>query len=274
MFYKHFRRFIDFNDPKTFSEKIQWLKLYDRKPVYSVMVDKYEAKKYAAGIIGKQYIIPTLGVWDHVSEIEWDRLPNQFVLKCTHDSGSIVICKDKSTFDRKAAVTILKKGMTRNGFWYGREWPYKNVRPRIIAEQYMEDCDTRELRDYKFFTFDGTAKAVFIATERQNKYKETTFDFYDMNFEHLPFTNGHPNAAVPLKKPECFSEMISLAEKLSAGIPHLRVDFYVVNGRIYFGELTFSHWSGFKPFVPQEWDTIFGSWINLPVNNNGISIVH
>lgn len=251
-------------DPITFNEKLQWLKLYDHKPVYTTMVDKYEAKQYVADRIGKEYIIPTLGVWDRFDEIDFSKLPDQFVLKCTHDSGGLVICKDKSQLDLDSARKKINNCLKRNYFWVGREWPYKNVKPRIIAEKYMEDPETKELRDYKFFCFNGVAKALFIASDRQTAGEETKFDFFDINFNHLPFTNGHPNAEIAPTKPDSFSEMVTLAEKLSKGIPHVRVDFYDVNGKVYFGELTFSHWSGFVPFRPKEWDEIFGSWIVLP----------
>lgn len=259
---------LNLDNPKTYNEKLQWLKLYDRKPIYTTMVDKYEVKKYVADKIGEEYIIPTLGVWDNFEDIDFDALPNQFVLKCTHDSGGLCICKDKSTFDIEAAKEKINKSLRKNYYYSGREWPYKDVKPRIIAEQYMEDTKTAELRDYKFFTFNGEAKMLFIASERQKQGEETKFDFFDMEFNHLPFTNGHPNAEVLPQKPECFEEMRALSEKLSAGIPHLRVDFYEVNGKIYFGELTFFHWSGMVPFDPEEWDYKIGSWLKLPQRNN------
>lgn len=252
------------NPPQTFSEKLQWLKLYNRRPEYTDLVDKYKVKLIVAKIIGEEYIIPTLGVWNHFDEIDFDKLPNQFVLKCTHDSGGLVVCKDKSKLDLKAAKRKIEQCLKNNFFWGMREWPYKNVKPRIIAEQYMEDKQTHELRDYKFFCFDGEVKALFIATERMKEGEETKFDFFDENYNHLPFTNGHPNAAVLPQKPVCFDEMKVLAAKLSKGIPHVRVDFYEVNGKVYFGEMTFFHWSGFTPFVPEEWDYKFGDWISLP----------
>ena len=260
---------LDLKEPKTFNEKLQWLKLYDRKPIYTVMVDKYEVKNYVAGIIGDKYIIPTLGVWNRFDEIDFTKLPDQFVLKCTHDSGGLVICRDKKKLDFAKAKKKITKSLKKNFYYVGREWPYKNVKPRIIAEEYMEDDVTHELRDYKFFTFNGVAKALFIATDRQTAGEDTKFDFFDMDFKHLPFTNGHPNADVVPAKPETFAEMKELAEKLSKGIPHVRVDFYEVNGKAYFGELTFSHWSGFVPFEPPEWDKTFGDWIDLPEKFGG-----
>ncbi len=258
---------LNLDNPKTYNEKIQWLKLHDRKPVYTTMVDKYEAKKYVAKIIGEEYIIPTIAVYDRVEDINFDALPDQFVMKCTHDSGGLVICKDKSKLDKEAALKTLNRFLHRRYYYQNREWPYKNVKPRIIVEKYMEDEKTKELRDYKFFCFDGVIKALFIASDRQAKDEVTKFDFFDAEFIHLDIKNGHPNASAPIEKPETFEEMKKLAEKLSQHIPHLRVDFYEVNGKAYFGELTFSHWSGFVPFEPREWDEKFGEWIKLPNKN-------
>lgn len=257
---------LNLDNPRTFNEKLQWLKLYDHRPEYTQMVDKYEAKKYVASIIGEEHIIPTLAVYDRAEDIDFEALPNQFVLKCTHDSGGIVICKDKSKLDREAAIKKLSHGLKKNYFYQNREWAYKNVKPRIIAEQYKEDAGG-ELSDYKWFCFDGEPKAMFIATDRFAKGEETKFDFYDVDFNHLPFTNGHPNATKPITKPIGFDEMKELARKLSKGLPQVRVDFYDVNSHIYFGELTFFHWSGMKPFEPQDWDYKFGEWIKLPVSN-------
>ena len=256
---------LNLDNPQTFCEKLQWLKLHNRKPEYTQMVDKYDAKRYVADIIGEEYIIPTIGVWDRVEDIDFDKLPNQFVLKCTHDSGGIVICKDKSQLDIVATKKLLRRGLKKNYYWQNREWPYKNITPRIICEQYMVDESGYELKDYKWFCFDGVAKALFIATDRGVKGEETKFDFYDTEFNHLPFTNGHPNASKEIKKPAGFEQMKQLASQLSKGQPHLRVDFYDINGKIYFGELTFYHWSGTMPFDPMEWDYTFGSWINLDI---------
>ena len=254
---------LNLKDPKTFNEKIQWLKLYDRKPEYSIMVDKHEAKGYVADKIGEEYIVPSYGVWDNFDDIDFDKLPDQFVLKCTHDCGGLIICRDKSKLDIAAAREKINKCLKKEYFWGTREWPYLAVKPRIIAEAYMEDEKTAELRDYKFFCFDGEAKVMFIASDRQTEGVETKFDFFDMDYNHLPFTNGHPNADVLPEKPETFEKMKELAGKLSEGIPQLRVDFYEVNGHIYFGELTFSHWGGMVAFEPEEWDCKLGEMIKL-----------
>lgn len=253
---------LDIDNPKTFNEKLQWLKLYDRNPEYTRMVDKYEAKQFVKERIGVGYTILTLGVWNSFDEIDFDKLPEQFVLKCTHDSGSAVIVDDKNNFNKEEARRILCRALDENFFWRYREWPYKNVKRRIIAEPYMKDNATHELRDYKFFTFDGKARAMYVASERGGS-TETKFDFFDMNYKHLPFTNGHPNAAVLPKKPENFAQMIQLAECLSVGIPHVRVDFYEVDGKMYFGEFTFYHLGGMVPFNPSSWDEKFGSWLTL-----------
>lgn len=255
---------LNLKNPRTYNEKIQWLKLYDRRPEYTNMVDKAEVKKYVSNIIGEEHIIKTLAIYNSTEEIDFDNLPNQFVLKVTHDSGGVVICKDKSKLDIPAALSLLKKSLSVNYYWKNREWPYKNVKPRIIAEKYMSD-DSGDLTDYKFFCFDGEPVFMFIANDRFTKGEETKFDFFDMDFNHLPFTNGHPNSNKPVTKPRGFDEMKLLASKLSKGIPHVRVDFYDVNGHVYFGEMTFSHWSGMVPFEPIEWDYKFGEQIKLPI---------
>ena len=263
--YKH-RMGCDLNlkNPTTFNEKLQWLKLYDHNPIYTKLVDKYEVKNYIAEKIGDQYVISTIGCWDKVEDIDFGNLPDQFVLKCTHDSGGLVICKDKKNFDVKKAKKKLKKSLKRNFYYMGFEWPYRNVKPRIIAEHYMEDSKTKELRDYKFFCFNGVVKALFIATERQKEGEDVKFDFFDTDYNHLPFRQGHENAPVLPEKPKCFEEMKTLAAILSKDLPHVRVDFYEVDGKVYFGEMTFFHHGGWTKFDPEEWDDIFGSWLNLP----------
>ena len=257
-----FGKELNLNHPKTFNEKLQWLKLHDRKKEYIMLVDKYEAKQIVSEIIGKEYIIPTLAVWDKPEDIDPGFLPDQFVLKCTHDSGGLVICPDKKNFDLEGVRRKLGEAMRHNYFWKGREWPYLHVKPRIIAEPYMEDRLTGELRDYKFFCFNGVVKALFIATDRQ-KPVDTKFDFFDAEGNHLDIKQGHPNAAVPPKLPVNFERMKKLASVLSKDFPQLRVDFYEVNGKVYFGELTLSHFDGMMPFIPDRWDEEFGSYIKL-----------
>ena len=260
-------RKLNLENPTTFNEKLQWLKIYNKCESYTQMVDKYSAKEYVSSKIGNKYIIPTIGVWSSTDEIEWDKLPNEFVLKTTHGGGNcgVVICKDKETADIKSIVMKLNASMKQDLFVTSREWPYKNVHRRIIAEPYMEDVKTHELRDYKFFCFNGKIKALFIGSERQRR-EEPFFDFFDSDFNPLPIKQGHPNSQNKPERPVCFEEMKIVASKLSEGIPHVRVDLYEVNGKVYFGELTFFHFGGVVPFEPEEWDYKFGEWIKLPLN--------
>lgn len=255
---------LDLKNPKTFNEKLQYLKLYDHNPLYTTLVDKLRVKDWVAEKIGAQYVIPTLAVWESAEDVDISKLPDQFVLKCNHDSGSVVICKDKANFDLVAAKEKLGKALQHNFYWDAREWAYKHVKPCIFAEAYMEDATSHDLPDYKFFSFDGVVKALFIATERGSHETETKFDFFDMNFEHIDVTNGHPNADIQPLKPKCFDELVRLSEILSKGIPQVRCDFYEVNGQVYFGELTFYHWGGMTPFNPHSYDEHLGSFINLP----------
>ena len=264
-YYLAFHRKLNWKNPQSFSEKIQWLKLYGRTPLNKVMSDKYLVKQYVTERIGADYVIPLLGVWERPEDIDFDSLPDQFVLKCNHNSGTgMVICRDKSKLDYKKVRKGLAQGLKEDFFWYTREYSYKDIPRRSIAEAYMEDDTTNELRDYKFFCFNGEPKALFIAAGRSKGEHAVTFDFFDMDYNHLPFTNGHPNATMPPEKPKCFEEMKRLAKVLSKDMPHVRVDFYEVNGRVYFGEFTFSHWNGLMPFDPEEWDYKFGEWIKIP----------
>lgn len=252
------------NHPRTFNEKLQWLKLNDRHAEYTQMVDKIDAKKYVASIIGDKYIIPTLGVWNSVDEIEWDKLPNQFVIKVSSDSGGIVVCKNKQTLDIEKAKEKLTNGWGKNYYVHNKEYPYRDLTPRIIAEEYKEDESGYELRDYKIFCFNGEPKILFVASDRQKAGEDTKFDFFDLNWNHLPFTNGHPNSKEHIAKPKNFEEMLEIAKKLSVGIPQVRIDLYNCNGQIYFGEITFFHWSGMTAFDPVEWDFKLGKMIKLP----------
>lgn len=254
---------LDLKHPKEFNAKLQWLKLYDRNPEYMRLVDKYEVKRYIADKIGAQYVIPTLGVWDRVEDISFDALPNSFVLKCTHDSGSTIICKDKSTFDVEGAKARLQSRLRGNLFWHGREWPYKALKPRVIAEQYMIDAATAELRDYKFFCFNGVCRCLKVDFDR---FVDHHANYYDPQGNRLDFGEAvcPPNKDKNIVLPHSLKKMIALAEILSKDVPFLRVDFYEVNGRIYFGELTFFPASGFGPFVPEEADYKLGEWLALP----------
>lgn len=402
-----FGKKLNWETPKTFSEKLQWLKVYDRNPQYTVLVDKIKVKEYVAEKLGEEFIIPTLGTWEHPEDIDFASLPEKFVLKCNHNSGlGMYICKDKSKMDKEAVIRELNKGLKEDYYKLGREWPYKNVPRRILAEKFIEtepnvkdlpdykwycfdgepkycqlitnnttqesigfydtgwsrltfnekddvsphdlqNCPidledqlrvVRELQkketnacvdlfhigkktyfgeithfstsefgelresdykiihekmntlpgdksggmicvikqdstinisrpdfpDYKFFCFDGKVKAMFVATERQFKGEEVKFDFFDDNYNYLPFRQGHDHAKVAPPKPSCFDDMKRAAEKLSKGFPHARVDFYEINGHILFGEMTFFHFSGLVPFEPEKWDEQFGKWLTLP----------
>ncbi|MHA1755236.1 MAG: ATP-grasp fold amidoligase family protein [Promethearchaeota archaeon] len=254
---------LNLDNPKTFNEKLQWLKLNDRKPKYIDLVDKYKVREYITNKIGNKYLIPLLGVYNNFEEIDFDTLPNQFVLKPNHTSGNIYICKDKKSINKKDLKRRINTWLNREYYWVHREWPYKNIKPKIICEKYMVDESGVELKDYKFFCFYGEPKALFVATDRGI---DTRFDFYDLNFSHLPFTQHYKNGVKKIVKPSGFNEMIQLSKILSKDIPHVRVDFYDIYGRIYFGELTFYHFSGFEKFEPVEYDEIFGSWLELPLD--------
>ncbi len=258
---------LNLDNPVTYNEKLQWLKLYDHNPIYTTMVDKVNVKDYVADKIGSGYIIKTLGVYNHFDDIDFNKLPNRFVIKCSHDSGGLVICKNKKNFDIKSAKEKIEKCLKRDYFYVHREWPYKDVKHQILIEEYLEDKTDKELRDYKFFCFNGKVKLMFVASNRQGD-GDTYFDFFDQKYNHLDIINGHPNAPTIPHKPKNFDKMIELAEKLSKEIPHVRVDFYEVNGKIYFGEMTFFHWSGFVPFEPDEWDKKIGDYIVLPNKKN------
>ena len=263
-------RELNLENPLTYTEKLQWLKLYDHRLEYSTMVDKYAAKQYVAEKIGEEYVIPLLGVWERAEDIDFETLPDRFVLKTTHDSGGIVICHDKGSLDIPATIKKLRGFLRREYYGNNREWPYKNVPHRIIAEAYMEDSRCGELRDYKFFTFGGEPRVLYIAQGR-GKGESTVADFFDMEFNHLEFTIDHDMAPVPPEKPQCFEEMKRLAAVLSKGTPQLRVDFYEVDGKVYFGEMTFFHCSGMEAFHPECWDRIFGDWVVLPQGKCDVS---
>ncbi len=257
---------LDLQHPKTFNEKMQWLKIHNRKPEFTTMVDKYEAKKYVADTIGEQYIIPTYGVWDSFDEIDFDTLPDQFVLKCTHDSGGVVIVKDKKTFNKKEAKRIIEKALRRDYYQSTREWPYKDVKHRVFAEKYMKDDETGELRDYKFFCFNGEAKFFAIHFDR---FKDYHVNYYDMVGKLMPFgqVEDVPDPSRKLAIPEKLNKMVTLTEKLSVDIPFLRVDLFYANGNIYCGELTFYPDSGYGLFNPKDTDDKLGELIKLPLGN-------
>ncbi len=254
---------LNLENPRTFNEKLQWLKLHDRNPLHTKMVDKYEAKKYVADIIGEEYIIPTLGVWNHFDEIDFNQLPERFVLKCTHDSGSIVICRDKKRLDKKAAKKILERGLRYNYYYSGGfEWPYKNVKPRIIAEKFMVDESGADLPDYKLMCFGGKVKCSFTCTGR-NTASGLHVTFYDRNWQKMPFARHYPVEEIPMPKPRNYEKMVELAELLATPLKFARIDFYDIGGRVYFGEITFFPGNGIEEFTPVEWDKKIGDWVEV-----------
>lgn len=256
------KRKLNLQNPVRYNEKLQWLKLYDHKPEYTLFVDKYRVKEYVANKIGEKYIIPTLGCWDNAEKIDFDSLPDEFVLKCNHDSKSVIICRDKSKFDRTRAIKRLNAGLKRNHFAYGREWPYKNVKPVILAEKYMED-ETGGLQDYKVMCFNGVPRLIQLHQGRFTDHY--THDIFDAQWVHQNFNQkGEVYAQECCKRPEFLDEMLALSAKLAENVPHLRVDWYYVNHQLYFGELTFFDASGYLDFEPDEYNEILGSWIELP----------
>lgn len=254
---------LNLDSPKTFNEKLQWLKFNDRNPLYTEMVDKFAVKKYVASIIGEKYVVPTIAVFDNPDEIDFGVLPDRFVLKCTHDSGGIVICKDKASLDKDAARKKLKAGWSRNYYRFSMEFPYKDVKPRIIAEEFLTN-EGADLCDYKVHCFNGTPKLVLVCKNRYSK-GGLTEDFFTEDWEHLDVKRPtHPNSKEIIPEPAQLDEMLSLSLQLSEGIPFVRVDWYISDDRLYFGELTFFPASGMTPFVPKSFDDLFGSWLELP----------
>lgn len=260
---------LDLKNPRTFNEKLQWLKLYNRNPEYTLMVDKYEAKKYVENKIGSKYIIPTLGVWDSFDDIDFKSLPQQFVLKCTHDSGGLIICRDKNRLDLEEVESKIEACLKQRYFWIAREWPYKDVKPRIIAEKYMENSGDDELTDYKWFCFNGEPKFVYVSHGLAN-HATATIDFYDMNYERMPFKRtDYKSSVIDAAKPDTYDEMLYVARKLSKDIPFVRVDLYEIDGKVYFSEITFFPCAGWMPIDPPEWDYRLGEYINLPIRKEG-----
>ena len=252
---------LNLENPTSFTEKIQWLKLRNTNSLYSKMVDKYECRKIITKELGKEYLIPLIGVWDDAFKINFNELPEQFVLKTTHDSGSLIICKGKAMLDVKDTRRRLNKALRRNYFYKSREYPYKNAIPRIIGEKYMHDPEQEELNDYKFFCFDGEPKFVHVTT---GKGKTKNSVFFDMNFNPLPFTVDN-NLCSPdiINRPIAFDKMVEISRKLSKGLKHIRIDLYYINKKIYFGEFTFHNAGGIMRFSPPEWDNIIGEMLDI-----------
>lgn len=258
---------INWDNPQRYNEKLQWIKLFDHNPLYTELADKYAVKKIVSEKVGEEYVAKCLGVWDRAEDIDWDKLPDRFVLKTAHDGGNngVFIVRDKAKANKSKIIRGVNKSLHRNTFVLGREWPYKDIPRRVFAEEYLEDANG-ELRDYKFFCFDGKVKYLFIATERQSG-GEVKFNYFDADFNDLGIVQQHPMSDKPIAKPNVFEKMKEVAAKLSEGIPAVRVDLYEVNGQIYFGEYTFFHHGGVVPFHPDEWDFVWGNDIVLPQAN-------
>lgn len=259
-------RKLDLKNPKRFTEKLQWIKLYYRIPILTTLVDKELVKPYVERIIGENYIIKTIGVWSSFNDIDFDSLPNKFVLKTTNGGGGtgVIICRDKKNLDKEKAKLCIEKSLRQDLYKKLREWPYKQVNRRIICEEYKED-DSGELRDYKFFCFNGVPKVMLLAS---NRYTTHNFNYYDMDFSKLPITSvAGSQSGQEFNRPDTFEEMKAIASKLSKGFPHVRVDLYSCEGKVYFGEMTFFDSSGFDNMSSDEWDLKFGSWLELPKQN-------
>lgn len=251
---------LNIKNPKTFNEKQNWLKLYDRNPLYTQLVDKYRVKKYVADKIGPEYVVPCLGVWDNPADIDFSLLPNQFVLKCNHNSGGgMYICKDRSLLDKQKVIKNLNTGLKDDFFKYSRVWPYKNVERCVLADEYLDDHTGEELRDYKFWCFNGEPRVMYCT----NKSKDIYENFYDMDFIPLNISHGYRRLYPEIVKPAKFELMKNLAAKLSENIPFVRIDFFDIEGRVYFGEYTFFDWGGMK-LLNVPWERKLGDWIRLP----------
>src|SRR5690606_404154 len=256
---------LNLRSPITFKEKIQWLKLFYQEGSLTDLVDKVKVKDFVAKTIGKQYLIPTIGVWDSFSKINFDNLPEQFVLKTNHDFGGVVICKDKKIFDFQGGGAKLNKHLKRNFFSIGREWAYKNVTPKILAEQYLGKLGDDDVKDYKFYCFDGEPKLLLVTSGRQKGHENMKWNFYDINFNPLRLTKSNIASDFNAEKPKNFEVMVELSKKLAVGFPFVRTDFYNIDGEIFFGELTFYPGGGYGKFEPEEWDYKLGSFLNLPM---------
>ena len=254
---------MDLDNPKTYTEKLQWLKLYNRRPEYTQMVDKYEVKKYIAQTIGEQYVTPTLAVYDNSSQIQWDQLPQQFVMKTTNGGGgnNVYICHDKTKIDKAAVSRMMDESMKYDIYRNFGEWPYKDVKPRILVEKLLESKDG-DIRDYKFYCFNGETKLVLVAS---NRFTTHNYDYFDMDFNHLDITSRcGSHASNPIEKPANFELMKKLVSQIAKDMPHVRVDMYNCDGQIYFGELTFFDSSGYDDLQSEEWNRRLGDWIVLP----------
>lgn len=260
MYFIRFRRKMNWDAPRSFCEKLNWLKLYDHNPLYQVMADKYEVKHFVTNIIGERYVVENYGVWGQWADIDFSKLPNQFVIKGTHDSGGAFVCRNKKDFDFDGIRKIVEKYQRTNYFFHLREWPYKNIKPRIIIDKLLDDHTGNELRDYKFWCFGGEPRYMYCTIKGKNIYE----NFYDMDFKPVQIDHGFPRHYPEFQKPSQFELMKELAVKLSQNIPFVRVDFFQVGDQVYFGEFTFYDWGGLRPFSDYSTDLLLGDLIKLP----------
>lgn len=251
---------LNLKKPVTFCDKLNWLKLHEIHPEYTQLVDKVTVRDYIKDKTGIDLCFPLYGSWEHYDDIDFDQLPQEFVLKCNHDSGSVKIIRDKGSIDHDEFKSFFESRLKQNPYILGREYPYKDVAPRIIAEKYMTPQGVDDINDYKFFCFNGKPVILFVATERSSDCK---FDFFDMNFNHLEINNIHPQSSKRINRPSCFDEMKSIAEKLSKGMKFVRIDLYEIDGKVYFGEFTFFHAGGFWPLYPYDWEYKLGNLLNI-----------
>ena len=253
---------VRLDKPQTFNEKLNWLKLNDHDPKYTIMADKYKVKKYVADIIGEEYVLPCYGAWKRYEDIDFAKLPDQFVLKANHDSSGATICKDKTLLDHNDLKKRFNKLLTRNYYYGAREWPYKNIEPVILAEKILTDKSSERLRDYKFWCFGGVPTYMYCTV----KGGEVFENFYDMDFNPVDINHGFKRHSPEFEKPSQFEKMKELAAMLSQDMPFIRVDFYEVEGKLYFGEFTFYDWGGMRAFKDYAQDLKLGKLINLNIS--------
>lgn len=254
---------LNLKKPRTFNEKLNWLKLYDRRTEYTIMADKYKVREYIARKIGEEHLIPLLGVWDSPDEIDFAALPNEFVLKCNHDNG-VIICQDKNRLDIEKTKNELRYRLNCDYYKFQREWPYKKIDRKVICEEYIKENNRERLTDYKFHCFDGVPRFLYVVSDYDN---EIWLDYFDMKYQKLPITHpAHPRSStnVSFSPPDNFERMKAIATAVSEGFPYVRVDLYNLSGKIYFGEATFFPTGGFAELIPKEWNLVLGDFVNLP----------
>lgn len=261
LYYLYTGHKLDLDNPQSFNEKLNWEKLYYRHPLMPKLVDKYDAKAYVAEKIGKEFVVPNYGVWSSPEDIDFDKLPNQFVLKCTHNSGTgMLICRDKTKINIEEVKAGLYRGLKERFYMNAREWAYKNANPRIIADKFLDDHSGKEIQDYKFLCFDGVARYVYLSIKGKNVYE----NWYDMDFTPVDINHSFPRRVPEFEKPADFEKMKELAAKLSTGFPHVRIDFFDVDGHVYFAEFAFYDWAGIRPFKDYKMDLELGKYLVLP----------